>query len=102
MALSEYLLFFVAFAVSFVGIVFLLFPDQVAKLESRLNATWGEQEIGAVRLGLPGEQRLEQALNRSVPEKRVTWDRWAHNHPRLTGTFLCLGAGVLWWVTIAA
>ncbi len=102
MAFSEYLLFFVAVAVSFVGIIFLFFPDQVAKLEHRLNTTCWEQEVAAVRLGLPGEQRLEQALNRSVLKRRVTWDQWAHNHPRLTGTFLCLGAGVLWWVSMTA
>ncbi|MCP4407747.1 MAG: hypothetical protein GY807_08300 [Gammaproteobacteria bacterium] len=102
MAHSEYLLFFITITVGLVGIIFLFFPDRVAKLERWLNTAWGEQEIAAVRLDLPGEQRLEQVLNRNVLDKRITWDQWARNHPRLTGTYLCVGAGILWWVSITA
>jgi hypothetical protein len=53
--------------------------------------------VTALRLGLNAEQAIEQAINRNVLDKQLTWDGWAKRHPRLVGAALCLVAAVLWW-----
>ena len=80
-----------------VGLVFLLFPNQIHRLEETLNAPWGEREVTALRLGLRGEESIEQTLNRRVLDKQLTWDGWARKHPRVVGITLCLVAAALWW-----
>ena len=79
------------------GLVFLLFPDHIHRLEETLNAPWGEREVTALRLGLRGEETIEQTLNQSVLDKQLTWDGWAKEHPRVVGIALCLVAAMLWW-----
>jgi hypothetical protein len=87
----------ITIATGLVGLVFLLFPDRIIHLEDRLNTPWGDREVTALRLGLRGEQAIEQAINRSVLDQQLTWDGWARNHPRVVGIVLCLVAAVLWW-----
>ena len=80
-----------------VGLVFLLFPDQINRLEDKINAPWGNREVTALRLGLRGEQAIEQTINRNVLDKQLTWDGWAKKHPRVVGIALCLFSAMLWW-----
>ena len=78
------------------GLVFLLFPRSIIRMEQKLNAAWGEQEVVSIRLGVPGERDVEEVLNKEVRGRSVYWDGWAYAHPRVTGAVLCLAAGVLW------
>jgi hypothetical protein len=87
----------ITIATGLVGLVFLLFPDRIARLEERLNAPWGDREVTALRLGLRAEQDIEQAINRTVLDQQLTWDGWARSHPRFVGIALCLVAALLWW-----
>ena len=80
-----------------VGLVFLLFPDQINRLEDKINAPWGNREVTALRLGLRGEQAIEQTINSNVLDKQLTWDGWAKKHPRVVGIALCLFSAMLWW-----
>ena len=100
MSLSHELIVFISLLVFSVGILFLVFPNAALVLEDKLNATWGAQEITAVRFGFAGEQGVEQMLNRNVLEQRITWDGWSRTHPRLTGVSLCLLAALIGGVTI--
>ena len=97
MHIPTILMLCITIATGFVGLVFLLFPDRVHRLEARLNAPWGNREVTALRLGLRGEDTIEQTLNRNVLDKQITWDDWAKNHPRVVGVALCLVSVVLWW-----
>lgn len=97
MTIPGILMLCITLAIGLVGIVFLLFPDRIKQLEDRLNAPWGDRELVALRLGLRAEQAVEQAMNRDVLGKRITWDDWSRNHPRFVGIALCLVAVLLWW-----
>jgi hypothetical protein len=96
--LSHLLLFLIAAATGFVGLIFLLMPQRIGALEEVLNAPWGGRELTALRLGLRGEQDLEQFLNRPVLTRMITWDAWARRHPRSVGAVLCLVAAGLCWL----
>ena len=61
MQLPTILMLCITITTGLVGLVFLLFPDRIARLEERLNAPWGDREVTALRLGLQGEQDIEQA-----------------------------------------
>lgn len=97
MNLPETLLLCITVATGLVGLLFLLFPHFIERLEARLNAPWGDREVAALRLGLNSEQAIEQAINRNVLDKQLTWDGWAKKHPRFVGAALCLVAVALWW-----
>jgi hypothetical protein len=97
MNLPDILLLCISIATGVAGVLFLLFPHAIERLEDRLNAPWGEREVTALRLGLNGEQAIEQAINRNVLDKEVTWDGWAKRHPRFVGSALCLVSLSLWW-----
>jgi hypothetical protein len=97
MQLPTFLMLVITIAIGLVGLLFLLFPGSIQRLEAWLNAPWGEREVTALRLGLNGEQAIEQAINRNVLDTQLTWDAWTKRHPRIVGTALCLVAAVLWW-----
>ena len=80
-----------------VGMVFLFFPDRIARLEALLNAPWGNREVASLRFGLPAEQTIEQVLNRNILATPLVWDGWLRRHPRPVGAVLCLVAALLWW-----
>ncbi len=101
MTMPDTLMLVISLATTIIAILFLFFPEQAGKLEQKLNAPWGGKNVKAIRLGLPGEQRIEQALNRDVLEQRITWDGWARSRPRVVGIILCLVAAVLWWQTVS-
>lgn len=84
-------------ATGLVGILFLLFPNWISRLEEMLNAPWGDRELTALRIGLRGEQAAEQLINRPILDRKITWDGWAKQHPRLVGAVLCLVAALIWW-----
>ena len=97
MHLPPVLMLCITIATGLVGLIFLLFPDRIHRLEDKLNAPWGDREVISLRLGLRGEQDIEQTINRNVLDKQLTWDVWAKQHPRVVGAALCLVAAVLWW-----
>ena len=97
MHMPTILILSITIATGLVGLVFLLFPGRIHRLEARLNAPWGDREVTALRLGVQGEQEIEQAINRNVLDTQLTWDAWTKRHPRIVGTALCLVAAVLWW-----
>jgi hypothetical protein len=97
MHLTTTLIICISAATGVFGLLFLLFPNSIERLEMHLNAPWGDREVTALRLGLNAEQAIEQAINRNVLDKQLTWDGWAKRHPRLVGAALCLVAVVLWW-----
>jgi hypothetical protein len=97
MHLPPVLMLCITIATGLVGLIFLLFPDRIHRLEDKLNAPWGDREVISLRLGLSGEQDIEQTINRNVLEKQLTWDGWTKKHPRVVGAALCLVAAVLWW-----
>ena len=96
MTLSAGLIVVVAALVGLWGLVFLLFPRGVARIEKKLNSAWGEREVLSIRLGVPGERPAERVLNKPVLARAFYWDRWAHSYPRLTGAVMCIVAALLW------
>ena len=97
MELPTVLMLSITIITALVGLVFLLFPDQINRLEDKINAPWGNREVTALRLGLRGEQVIEQTINRNVLDKQLSWDGWAKKHPRVAGIALCLVSAMLWW-----
>jgi hypothetical protein len=97
MHLPPVLMLCITIATGLVGLIFLLFPDRILRLEDKLNAPWGDREVMSLRLGLRGEQAIEQTINRNVLDKQLTWDGWTKKHPRVVGAALCLVAAVMWW-----
>jgi hypothetical protein len=97
MQLPTILMLCITILTGLVGLVFLLFPNRISHLEDKLNAPWGDREVISLRLGLRGEQAIEQTINRNVLDKQLTWDGWTKKHPRVVGAALCLVAAVLWW-----
>ena len=90
MHLPALLMWCITVATGLVGVVFLLLPDRIRQLETRLNAPWGDRELVSLRLGLRREQAMEQVINRNVLDKEVIWDSWSRRHPRLVGVVLCV------------
>ena len=97
MHLPPVLMLCITIATGLVGLIFLLFPDRIHRLEDKLNAPWGDREVISLRLGLRGEQAIEQTINRNVLDKQLTWDGWTKQHPRIVGMALCLVAALLYW-----
>ena len=97
MHLPTILMLSITLAIGLVGLVFLLFPDRISRLEDKLNAPWGDRELTALRIGMPGEEAVEQVINRNVLDQKVTWDGWTRQYPRFVGAALCLVAVLLWW-----
>jgi len=97
MHLPTILMLCITIAIGLVGLIFLLIPDRIHRLEDKLNAPWGDREVISLRLGLSGEQDIEQTINRNVLDKCITWDGWAKQHPRIVGIALCLVAALLSW-----
>lgn len=95
--MMELLINVIAWATGLVGLVFILLPDRLGRIEQLLNTPWGDRELGSLRTGIRGERALEQALNRPLPGPTVTWDGWSRRHPRVVGALLCLLAVGLWW-----
>ena len=97
MHLPPVLMLTITLAIGLVGLLFLLFPGSVRRLEEMLNAPWGDREIMSLRLGLRSEQAIEQTINRNVLDQNISWDGWTKRYPRVVGAALCLFAVVLWW-----
>ena len=79
------------------GAVFLVAPRAITRIEETLNRAWGNHCVFSLRVGVPGERAAEQWLNRPVEARRVHWDGWVREHPRMLGLTLCSLAGVLTW-----
>lgn len=96
MQLPTILMPFIAFTTTLVGLMFLYLPERIRPIESWLNAPIGNREMAALRLGLHGERRIEQLLNRNVLPQQIVWDDWLLAHPRFSGLVFCTLA--LWLV----
>lgn len=77
------------------GVLLLVAPGAIPRLESALNRRCGAREVSALRLGLRGEQHAEAWLNRPVGERRLEWDGWLRSRPRLSGAGLLALAALL-------
>ncbi len=97
MQMPTFLMVCLALITGLVGIAFLFFPDRIKQLEARLNAPWGDRELASLRLGVRGEQAVEQVINRNVLTTQFVWDGWLRQHPRLVGIALCLLAAWFGW-----
>ncbi len=98
MNLPELLVIIIALLTAVFGLLFLLQPNLIPKLEQHLNRPWGEREIISLRLGLPAEDIFEDFANRPVLQKRLEWDHALLASPRITGIALCLCATLLYWL----
>ena len=90
---------FIAFSITLVGLMFLYLPERIRPIETWLNTPIGNREMAALRLGLQGERRIEQFLNRSVLPQQIVWDSWLLQHSRVSGLAFC--ALALWLVVSA-
>lgn len=90
-----FLVWAVALIVFAVGLIMLLYPEVIDRIENKLNSPWGDTEILNLRLGLAGEKTAETILNKPVLQHSIVWDAWSRQHPRLTGGLLCLCALIL-------
>jgi len=90
MQMPTILMLCIALVTGLVGLVFLIFPDRIRQLEERLNAPWGDREVASLRIGVRGEEAIEQAMNRDVLSRQIVWDGWLQRNPRLVGVALCL------------
>ena len=97
MQLPDFLMLSIAIITGLVGILFLLFPDRIRRLEAWLNAPWGNREVVAMRFGTGGEKALERVINREVLSRQIVWDGCSRQYPRLVGAALCLLAMWLGW-----
>ena len=95
MNIVDFLVWTIALIMFVTGLFMLLFPASVARVESKLNAPWGDNEILNIRLGVSGEKRAEKILNKNILEQNIVWDAWTKKFPRLTGVILCIGALIL-------
>ena len=97
MQMPTILMLCITLATGLVGIAFLFFPDRIRRLEARLNAPWGDRELASLRIGMRGEQAVEQVMNSNVLATEIVWDGWLRRHPRLVGFALCMLAAWLGW-----
>ena len=95
MQLPDILMLCITLVTGIVGLVFLFFPDRIRQLEARLNAPWGNREVASLRIGMRGEEAIEQAMNRDVLPRQIVWDGWLQRNPRPVGVALCLLAAWL-------
>ncbi|MDH5631904.1 MAG: hypothetical protein OEZ10_02820 [Gammaproteobacteria bacterium] len=96
MNLNETILFLVALPVTVVACLYLFLPQWSLRLQRTLNQPWGERMIAALRLGVPGEQQLENRMNRTVAGRAIVWDAWTERNPRATGFILLVIASAFW------
>jgi hypothetical protein len=90
MQIPDILILCITLVTGIVGLVFLFFPDRIRQLEARLNAPWGDREVASLRIGVRGEEAIEQAMNRDVLSRQIVWDGWLQRNPRPVGVALCL------------
>ncbi len=96
MNLSDSLFIVIGLFIAGFGLVFLLLPQQLSKLNNKLNTPIGGQEIMSIRLGFSRELNIEEYLNKRVGYHDVSWDQWAYSHPKKTGISLTvLGLAIL-------
>lgn len=95
MQMPDILLLIITLVTALVGVVFLFFPDRIRQLEERLNTPWGDRELASLRIGVRGEETIEQVMNRDVLPRQIVWDGWLRQNPRLVGFALCLLAAWL-------
>lgn len=90
MQMPDILMLCITLVTGLVGIVFLFFPGRIKQLEAWLNEPWGDRELASLRIGVQGEEAIEQAMNRDVLSRQIVWDGWLQRNPRPVGVALCL------------
>lgn len=98
--MTEYLILTVAIPLFFFGLLMVLFPGTLERLEHTLNRPVGERPVLSLRAGIPGEQGIEEVLNRPVLERAIYWDQWIRRQPRALGALL-LAAAALCFALVA-
>lgn len=90
--MTEYMILTVAIALLVFGLLMLFYPDALDRLERQLNKPVGERPVVTLRAGIPGEQNIEQILNRPVLKRAIYWDHWIRRQPRAVGVVLLAAA----------
>ncbi len=92
--MTEFLILLLAMAMLLLGMLMVLFPALLERLEQGLNRPVGGRPVVSIRAGLPGEQDIEKVLNRPVLMKSIYWDQWIRRQPRAFGALLLAAAAL--------
>ncbi len=99
--MTEYLILTLAIALLVSGLLMVLFPKMLDRVERALNRPVGEHHVLSLRAGLPREREIEAFLNRPVLRRAIYWDQWIRRQPRAVGALL-LAAAVLCIALVSA
>lgn len=86
--MNEYLTLTLAIALLVSGLLMVLFPQMLDRVERALNRPVGERPVLSLRAGLPREREIEALLNRPVLRRAIYWDHWIRRQPRVLGALL--------------
>lgn len=93
--MSEAVTVAIGLFVAAVGVLLVLVPGAMARVEEVMNAPLGRTYVFALRLGSRCEEVLEEPLNRPILQRGVYWDGFVRRRPRLAGAlFLLAGVAV--------
>lgn len=92
--MTDYLITAIVIALLLPGLLMVLFPQVLDRLERALNRPVGERPVFSLRAGIPGERQAEAILNRPVLGRAVYWDRWIRRRPRAFGIALVAAAAL--------
>ena len=92
--MTEYLILILAVAMLLLGLLIVLFPGLLERLERALNRPVGERPVLSLRAGIPGERDVEKVINRPVLMKAIYWDQWIRRQPRVLGVLLLAAAAL--------
>ncbi len=98
--MTDSLILIVAVALLLSGLLMVLFPHRLDRVERALNKPVGARPVLSLRAGIPGERDIEEILNRPVLRRAVYWDHWVRRQPRVVGALL-LAAAALSIVVVA-
>ena len=90
--MTEYLMLIVAAALLVFGLLLLLAPGALERLEQALNSPVGGRTLMSLRAGIPRERDIENVLNRPVLGRAIYWDQWIRRRPRSVGVLLLAAA----------
>lgn len=92
--MANYLILTIAIVLLLSGLLMLLFPQLLDRVEHVLNRSVGSRPVLSLRAGLPGERHIEEVLNRPVLWRAIYWDLWVRRRPRAVGAALLAAAAL--------
>jgi hypothetical protein len=84
----------VAVAWLLAGLLMVLFPKALPRVEQALNRPVGGRSLMALRAGIPAEKEIEEVLNRPVLMRAIYWDQWIRRQPRAVGVLMLAAAAL--------